>query len=367
MGRRVTGLKKPGDKLASLLSMPAEPPEKISLAAFYCQSVEKILMMTNSGPKSNAATMTKSSSFQKNGAKPLVQKPAYSFERFLIFTAICTIIICSFEGLSEKYIPQISILNFLHSQGLLLGYDIIYEPGKGIWIDLGWTGSILMVLMMFYSIRKRVSLFHSFGSLRKWLSVHMLFGIVGPILITFHTTFKFNGIIATSFWCMIVTMVFGILGRYIYIQIPRNLSGTELAVNDIEDSVQSLGSALDKTLGHDNLLSLMTMIDSGKEEMEKLSPLNILFLIIKMDIKNVFNFFFLRKKLRTDFKMSKKMQKDIVSQLKRRANLIRKKRLLATSHKLLHYWHVLHVPLAIVMFIILFIHVTVHYLFRPVS
>ncbi|MDH3974430.1 MAG: hypothetical protein OEV42_09150 [Deltaproteobacteria bacterium] len=294
------------------------------------------------------------------------QKKAFSFEKFLAFMALYTIVIFTYEGLTEKYIPQISILKLLHSHDLLLGYSIEYGPSKGIWIDLGWAGSIMMMVMMFYSVRKRVSIFRSFGSLRKWLSFHMLLGILGPILITFHTTFKFNGLVATSFWCMIITMIFGILGRYIYVQIPRNISGAELEVSDIEESVQSLSLSLDKNLGHDKLLSLMKMIDSGEEDMEKLSPPYILFLMMKMDIKNKFKLIFLKKRLRSDFQMSGKLQKEVIDQLKKRASLIRKKRLLATSHKLLHYWHVFHIPLAIVMFLIMFIHICVHFLFRSV-
>jgi len=306
---------------------------------------------------------------KKNEAqnKPSRKKRAFSFERFLVFSFFTGVIILAYETVMEKYFAQASILNILHSLGYLKGYSIVYEPSKGIWIDLGWAGSFMMMFMMLYSVRKRVSFLSNFGSLRYWLWGHMFLGIMGPVLVTFHTTFKFGGIIATSFWCMIVTMIFGILGRYIYVQIPRSLSGTEMQVGDIDMELQSLDNELDSHLGHKRTTSLMALIDGGQEDMEKLSPLKALILMITMDIKNRIRMRTIRKKLKSGFGLEKNVRRNVLSRIRERNLLLRKKRLLATSHKLLHYWHVLHIPLAIVMFIIMFIHICVHFLFRPLQ
>lgn len=294
-------------------------------------------------------------------------KRAFSFERFLIFSFFTSVIILTYETITEKYFGSASILHLLHSFGYLNAYVIIYEPSKGIWIDLGWTGSFMMIFMMLYSVRKRVSFLGNFGSLRYWLWGHMFLGIMGPVLVTFHTTFKFNGIIATSFWCMIVTMIFGILGRYIYVQIPRSLSGTEMLVSDIDAELQSLDSELDRHLSHEKTTNLMSLIDTGNEDMENLSPLKALFLMISMDIRNRVKRKTIRKKLKSGYGLKREVRRSIMTRIRERNLLLRKKRLLATSHKLLHYWHVLHIPLAIVMFIIMFIHICVHFIFRPLQ
>ncbi len=62
--------------------------------------------------------------------------------------------------------------------------------------------------------------------------------------------------------------------------------------------------------------------------------------------------------------LDRKTRKEVVNCLKKKGVLIRRKNLLTASHRLLHYWHVLHVPLAMVMFAIMFLHVIVYYLFR---
>lgn len=54
-------------------------------------------------------------------------------------------------------------------------------------------------------------------------------------MILFHTAFKFGGIVSVSFWSMIAVVVSGIIGRFIYIQIPRTIEGRELSLNEVKD------------------------------------------------------------------------------------------------------------------------------------
>lgn len=286
-----------------------------------------------------------------------------TFEKALVVLVFIATYIIGFEAFTQKYLPENSMLHFLHQYGYLNKYPIIYEPSKGIWHIVGWTGSSMMIIMMLYSVRKRFSIFNSLGSLRHWLSAHIFLGIMGPILVTFHTTFKFGGIIATSFWCMIVTMVFGIMGRYIYVQIPRDLSGTELETNEIDKIAESLDIKLSEYLKNVNITDLFKEISIADEKAKSLNVISALFFMIKTDIKNLYRISHLKKVIRTRYHLKGRVRKEIVSLLKKKAALIRQKNFLATSHRLLHYWHVLHVPLAIVMFIIMFLHIIVYFLF----
>lgn len=293
-----------------------------------------------------------------------IKKETFSFEFFLFVTFIVTIIAGSYESYTHRYLPAYSILGLLHSYGYLKEYAVVYAPGKGIWRFLGWTGSGMMVVMMLYSVRKRFSIFNSLGSLRHWLSAHMFLGIVGPVLVTFHTTLKFGGIIATSFWCMILTMVFGILGRYIYIQIPRTLAGAELEEGEIDNIIKSIDDKLGKYSreGVDNNFVLSQDIKNGEEGL-----IHSLFSMFRTDVVNLWKISKMKRVLKRDYNLPGKARKNIVSLIKRKAALIRKKNYLVNSHKLLHHWHVVHVPLAMVMFLIMFLHIIVYYLFRPVT
>ncbi len=327
-------------------------------------------------------------------AKPKAKRD-FSFEWFLVVTVLIVIIIGAYESLTEQYFPAYSILSRLHKVGYLKGYPITYEPGRGIWLLLGWIGSGMMVVMMLYSVRKRVSALSSLGSMRHWLSAHMFLGIMGPLLVALHTTFKFHGLVATSFWCMTVTAVFGILGRYIYVQIPRSITGTELGVKDIEKSVEELDSELGRYLSIANITNLLEElgvkekmkimaninkdavylnkghisaflkeIGGAEEKQVERGPLPALFFMMWADIRNYFKTYRIDRILKARYSLDKSSREEIIGLLKRKAALIRRKGLLSTSQRLLHHWHVLHIPLAIVMFLIMFIHIAVYYIFR---
>lgn len=293
-----------------------------------------------------------------------LMKKTNIFEWFLIITVITTLIAGTYESYTEKYIPDRSILAHLHHYGYLKKYAVVYEPSKGIWHLMGWAGSGMMIVMMLYSFRKRFTSFKSLGSMRHWLAIHMFLGILGPVLVTFHTTFKFGGIIATSFWCMIVTMVFGILGRYIYVQIPRSISGAELDVKDIEKAIEIFDNELGMYINNSEIPKLMKTITTVGGDGKKIQPLKTLFLMIESDIKNYFRLHKISIQLRTQYNLDRKIRKWIIACLKKKVTSIRRKNFLTTSHRLLHYWHVLHVPLAMVMLLIMFLHIIVYYLFR---
>ena len=99
---------------------------------------------------------------------------------------------------------------------------------------LGILGSLFMVLLLGYSLRKRLRFIWKWGNANDWLEVHIFLGISGPVLVLLHTVFRFSGLVGISFWSMVFVVASGIVGRYIYQSIPRSISGTELSRIDLE-------------------------------------------------------------------------------------------------------------------------------------
>lgn len=301
---------------------------------------------------------------QETAVKRAAASTGYSLEWTMALTVILLVAAGAYESYTETRAPGYSVLGVLQAHGYLKAYQAAYEPGKGVWRALGWTGSSMMVLMMLYSLRKRLSFMRRFGSMRLWLSAHMFLGIIGPVLVTFHTTFKLHGIIATSFWCMIVTAIFGILGRYIYVQIPRGISGAELGVKDIDAAITDIDMEYGRYLGKENRTGLLDGVSLEQDGDKARSIPGALLLMIRNDISNVLRIRRLNKALKGRFNLASSERRRLVWLLKTRASLIRRKGLLSTSHRLLHYWHVFHIPLAGVMFLIMFLHIIVYYVFR---
>jgi len=123
-----------------------------------------------------------------------------------------------------------------------------WKSGGSVGHRLGIVGSGMMVLMLGYSVRKRVRLLHRLGPLRRWLDIHIFLGIMGPLLVILHSAFKVQGLVALSFWSMIVVASSGVFGRYLYLQIPRTRAGEEMTLAALERVDRELGDRLRREL-----------------------------------------------------------------------------------------------------------------------
>ncbi|HTT11603.1 MAG TPA: hypothetical protein VMG60_11985 [Burkholderiaceae bacterium] len=103
----------------------------------------------------------------------------------------------------------------------------------GYW--LGVAGGAMMLLLFLYPMRKHLRFMQRMGALKYWFVVHMVFGIVGPLLILLHSTFKVGSMnAAIALTCMIVVALSGIVGRFLYRQIHRGFLGEKSSLRDLQ-------------------------------------------------------------------------------------------------------------------------------------
>ena len=223
----------------------------------------------------------------------------------------------------------------------------------------GIVGTSMMLLMMLYSVRKRTRFFGEFGPVSRWLDIHIYLGIMGPLFVILHTSFKVSGIIAVSFWSMIAVATSGILGRYLYLQIPRNQRGKALNLKEIE--------ALSDEFSH-MLKTELQLDDAQFEKLQYLSNIRVspneniwlsIFRMMTADVLKVFQNRRLKKRFKKELGLKGKLLKHAVTLINRKTQLQRRMLMLNKVYRLFHYWHIFHKPFAVLMFIILFIHVGV--------
>ena len=195
----------------------------------------------------------------------------------------------------------------------------------------GIVGSLLMLIgVTAYMLRKRSRKLSRLGLLKHWLEFHIFLCTVGPIMVLYHTSFKFGGIVAVSFWSMVAVFLSGIIGRFIYIQIPRTIEGREMSLNEVRD----MKSGIQKVLSESYNLDL--------EEVQTIAG-------VKAVIK--------KKGL------SRAEGKKLLRLVKNDISLNRRIDRLVMMQNLFKYWHVAHLPFAFVMLIIMIIHVVVTIVF----
>ena len=236
---------------------------------------------------------------------------------------------------------------------------------SGYWgHGLGILGTIMMIFgVAVYMIRKHYPRKFRFGNLKYWLEFHIFLCSVGPIFVLFHTTFKFGGIVSISFWSMVAVVLSGVIERFIYIQIPRTIQGHELDLNELNDINRDLTVQL--SVKYDFSTQI---IDEIEQEFKPSKYTNLSFWSSFKIIMS--DFFKLRKKLnsvKSEIKRQnitdKRKSKEIMKIVKSKIILLRRIGLLKTMQKLFNYWHIVHLPFAISMFVIMIIHVAVTIIF----
>lgn len=225
---------------------------------------------------------------------------------------------------------------------------------------LGITGLLLMIVMHGYSLRKRLHFMRNLGSVTTWLEFHIFCGFFGPVLITLHTSFKFNGIVSVAYWSMVIVVASGFIGRYLYIMIPRSIRGRELSDNELAERAATLkAQVVDAGLGDDvvdRIHSFETTVIPRSEADATWSGLIFGELGAKLRLIR------LRHYARRHGK-DRRLVDDTLATIAERAQLLSRIAYLKKTTRLFDLWRVYHKPLAIVMALIVILHIaTVAYL-----
>lgn len=240
---------------------------------------------------------------------------------------------------------------FFHPDYKLLKPSGIWGHGFGI------IGSLLMLIGVFiYIARKRLRLLSRLGILKHWLEFHIFLCTLGPILVLFHTSFKFGGIVAISFWSMVAVFLSGIIGRFIYIQIPRTIEGRELTLNEVRDMKTNIGEVLSASYKIDEQ-SYNFIVESTQRKVE-VHGAYLLWTYTKKyfsDVSTINNVKTLLKKNG----LPKAEIRKVAGLIRNELSLNRKIDRLLFMQNLFKYWHVAHLPFAFIMLIIMIIHVIV--------
>lgn len=125
--------------------------------------------------------------------------------------------------------------------GLLLPIERYLHPqyGAGYW--LGVAGGSLMLLMLVYPVRKRVRSLAIPGSVPFWFRVHMGFGVAGPIAILYHSNFSLGAANSNAaLVCMLLVAGSGLVGRYLYARIHHGLYGRVATLRELRGAAESL-------------------------------------------------------------------------------------------------------------------------------
>lgn len=223
-----------------------------------------------------------------------------------------------------------------------------FKPSGLFGHGLGIVGTLLILIGVFgYIAKKRYKFLARLGRLKYWLEFHIFLCTLGPIMVLFHTAFKFGGIVSISFWSMVAVVASGVIGRYIYVQIPHTEEGKEMSMAE----VKALKSEIDQILSQNYHLDIAQFNGAlVSNESAGNSGIFARYFSDRQTINRV------KQTLKTN-NLPRKESKEIIQLVKNELALNNRIGRLHTMKQLFKYWHVAHLPFAIIMLVIMVIHV----------
>ena len=246
---------------------------------------------------------------------------------------------------------------------------VALKPSGLIGIKLGFLGLVMFLVIFLYPMRKAWPWLMKKGNSRHWLDYHVILGISAPFVIAFHASFKFRGFAGMAFWIMFAVSVSGIIGRYLYGQIPRNLKAAELTRKELQELHQKFAGALkeQRLISERDLRALLSM--PSPERVASLWMVTALVYMLALDIARVFRVARLRRHalgfggtvmtlggfLRTG---NRQLEKAIVA-AREDAALTKRILFLKRAEQVFHLWHVVHKPFSYTFALLAMIHIGV--------
>lgn len=233
--------------------------------------------------------------------------------------------------------------------------DAWLRPGGPVGVLLGLVGTLLLLGIVAYRVRKWLWRFKWLGSMTTWMQFHIVCGVVGPLYIIVHAGVAMpHGFIAVGFWCMVLVGLSGVFGRYVYGHLP---GGT--ALEDLERAkadlfrlrerlvLQTAGTGSAALAGFGQAVDVARGLQSTPQSLAGLVRFDRDVREREQQIRRVLGTCQLPPMAR------RQAADNLLEQLRLHRNI----GAWAACRRLFRYWHLFHMPLARAMYILVALHI----------
>jgi hypothetical protein len=235
---------------------------------------------------------------------------------------------------------------------VVIRLDAMPPAGDLFGHGLGIVGFLLMLMTeTLYSLRKR-SRSARWGRMSSWLRFHIFTGLVGPYLVLLHTSWKFNGLAGIVTALMIVVVLSGVVGRYIYTAVPRTADGAVVEAAELEQQIAVAEADLQRWLAgrpeaDQHLAQRMAALPATG------GPLLVLGrTFLEWEYRLAW-----RREQRRMGTLEKAQARELDRLLRQRRSLRRQVASLALARRMLATWHTVHIPIGMALFTAAFVHI----------
>jgi hypothetical protein len=268
---------------------------------------------------------------------------------------------------SEQFIFIAAALVLL--VGIQLPVAHYMSPKSGLGYAIGIVGGVLILMQLLYAIRKRVPALRFLGSVPRWFQTHMMLGIIGPVCILLHCGFSLGATNSNiALFSMLTVAGSGIFGRYFYSKIHHGLYGRKATLHELQDRAQELRARGTKILMMPELVTLLEKEERKILAMGDWGFGRILFAPLIISFRHSAGRARLRRYVRAAIRVTAARHKAVAKQrdrfervafdyVSRRMKVTREVAEFRIYERLFSVWHVLHMPLFLMLIAAGIVHV----------
>lgn len=126
-------------------------------------------------------------------------------------------------------------------------HDLLSPSGR-LGLTFGVAALAAMITNVAYLARRSLRIPIEFGSLRNWMTLHVATGLAALLLVILHSAMAPGDTVGGySFWGLVVLVVSGAVGRYLYSFVPRASNGRELELDELRGKLAESAAGWDRT------------------------------------------------------------------------------------------------------------------------
>ena len=234
------------------------------------------------------------------------------------------------------------------------------RPSGYLGQSAGILALLIFVFLWLYPLRKKARWLAWTGAVSRWLDVHVTLALMLPFIAALHASWKFEGLIGLGFWSMMVVWLSGIVGRYLYVHIPRGAAGLELSAEEIGQERKTLLQEI-ATAARLPLAQVESLLRTDPMPMEGLGVSGTIRQMLRDERSR-------RQQARALSRAAARVpggQLDratlnrVVKLARRQVSLTQQARLLVATRRVFRLWHLAHRPFAVAALVAVLAHVGV--------
>lgn len=283
----------------------------------------------------------------------LGQRSGHLPGRLLLIALAATLVVVSLAGLPYYLSPAaVRLRDPAHAW---------LRPSGYIGQSAGILGLGIFLFLWLYPARKRFRWLAWTGAVGRWLDIHVAAALLLPLLVGIHAGWRFDGLIGLGFGAILIVWVSGVVGRYLYVRIPRSRSGVEMGREQAMAERRALLTDLAAATGLDPAELERRLHSSGRPGQSR-GTLETISMLIRADLDRWRALRRFRTTLRRGTgggRIDDRAVESVLRLARREAALAGQIRLLDATHRVFRLWHLAHRPVALTALIAVLVHVAV--------